>query len=167
MFWRHFWSWETNSCCRVRSPTIPGKSCDCQQQFNVPRIDTILIALAGCTPSDVPMAESLAPTPPPRILRKMPSCHQLSALMRLTCFFALIHQTCWLKPIDRGCGIRYQPCHAVVSLRDTPPKAHLCALPECTNFRLSSFTAPSASTFPGLCSFLTCSSPSRAGRLTP
>ena len=39
VFWRHFWSWETNSCCRVGSPTIPGKSFNCQQQFDIPRIN--------------------------------------------------------------------------------------------------------------------------------
>ena len=39
------------------------------------------------------MAWSLAPTPPPKIPSKMPSCQRLSALMRLTYFSALISKT--------------------------------------------------------------------------
>ena len=39
MLWRHFWSWETNSCCRVGTPMILGKSFDCQQQFDIPCIN--------------------------------------------------------------------------------------------------------------------------------
>ena len=30
VLWRHFWSW---------APTIPGKSFDCQQQFDIPRVN--------------------------------------------------------------------------------------------------------------------------------
>ena len=104
---------------------------------------TISIGRAGCTPSVVPIAQSLAPTPPPRIPRKMPSCHQLvlsadAAHMLLSthppnllCHWSaklaphaqLIQRLPvepWPEPIDRGHCMRYQPCQAVMNLRRTP-----------------------------------------------
>ena len=73
----------------------------------------------------------------------------------------------WPKPIDRGRCMRYRPCQAVMSLRDSPPKTHLCAVPQGTNLRLELFDCPSASPCPGLCSLLPARALIRAGRLTP
>ena len=118
---------------------------------------SILIARAGCTPSGVPMAQSLAPTPQPRIPRKMPTYHQLSALMRLTMFLgtrppnllspwshwsaklAPYAQIIRRLPVEPWPKPRYQPCQAVMRLRDSPTKTHLCAVPLSTNFRLELF----------------------------
>ena len=92
MLWRPLWSRETNPRCRVGPATIPGKSFDYQQQRITLRhqLDcSSCLHTIWCPNGVVTRADPTAEDTQKDAL--LPSA--FSALMRLTCFSALIHQT--------------------------------------------------------------------------
>ena len=179
----NFWSWETNSCCKVGSPTIPGKFFH-QQQFDIPRINlrhhldcsgrlhpiwcpNAVATRANSTAEDsqkdafltsalsADAAHVLLSTTLPNLLS--PWCHWSAKLAPHTQLIRRLPVEPWPEPIDRGRCMRYQPCQAVMSLRDSPPKPHLCAVPQGTNLRLELFDCPFRKPIPWALSLLTCS----------
>ena len=168
VLWQHLWNWETNSRCRVGSPTIPGKSFDSQLQFDVPRIDLRhhldcsgrlhpiwrpngVVTRANSTAEDSQKDTFLPSTLSADAAHVLPRTHPpdllsvpMEPLVCESCAPRAAHTASpvepWPKPSDRGCCMRYQPCQAVMSLRDSPPKTHLCAVPlKVRIFALSSF----------------------------
>ena len=133
VLWRHLWSWETNSRCRVGSPMIPGKSFDCQQQLDVPRTDLWnhldcsgrlhfiwrpngVVTRANSTAEDsqkdaflssalsADAAHVFLSSHPPNLL--FPWSHWSAKLARHAQLTRRLPVEPWPKPIDRGLRMR-------------------------------------------------------------